>query len=120
MGNDTLVGGAGADHFVFDQAFGGGNLESIMDFSAGVDTIDLSLSVFSGFASAGLIQTNQFWASSTAIAAHAASDRIIYNTVSGALYYDEDGTGAKDVVQIATLKLSTSVALTYHDFVLIA
>ena len=80
----------------------------------------MSLSIYSGFGSLGAIQSTQFWASATATGAHAASDRLIYNTASGVLYYDADGTGAADAVQIATLKLASQTAVSYHDFLLIA
>jgi Ca2+-binding RTX toxin-like protein len=50
--------------------------------------------------------------------AHDATDRIIYNEKTGALYYDEDGKGAKTAIQIATLpkKLKTMSA---SDFFMI-
>jgi Ca2+-binding RTX toxin-like protein len=40
LGNDTLTGGAGADTFVFSEA-GPDNADTITDFVAGEDTIDL-------------------------------------------------------------------------------
>ena len=48
----------------------------------------------------------------------AGDDRFI--GLAGALNYDEDGTGVKDGVQIATLKLASAVGLSYHDFLMIA
>ncbi|MEY5098276.1 MAG: hypothetical protein RJA36_995 [Pseudomonadota bacterium] len=36
-------------------------------------------------------------------AAHDASDRLIYNTSTGALYYDADGQGGAAAVQVALI-----------------
>ena len=48
----------------------------------------------------GKLKKAMFW---TGKAAHDASDRIIYDKASGALYYDADGTGRSAQVKIATL-----------------
>ena len=42
---------------------------------------------------------------------------IIYNKKTGALFYDQDGTGAHEAIQIATL--SKNLKMTYHDFFVI-
>jgi Ca2+-binding RTX toxin-like protein len=63
-----------------------------------------------------LIQESQFWVTSFATSAHAASDRLIYNTGTGGLYYDADGTGGVDSVQIATIKAAYQPAVQYTDF----
>jgi Ca2+-binding RTX toxin-like protein len=47
-----------------------------------------------------------------------ADDRIIYDTTSGALYYDADGTGLIGKVQFATL-VSHPGGVTNADFVVI-
>lgn len=118
-GDDILRGGGGADHFVFDHGWSSSNLDTISDFTVGADCLDLSFTIFGGFASRGTIQSDQFWSSASATGAHAAADRLIYNTTSGALYYDEDGAGGVDAIQIATLKLATKSVLSDHDFMII-
>lgn len=59
---DTLTGGPGFDTFVFGEAFGGGSIESfgndtVTDFVAGVDTIDLytGVSVRSGLGTTSVV-----------------------------------------------------------------
>ena len=47
-------------------------------------------------------------------AAHDSTDRIIYDSNTGALSYDPDGTGSAAAVQFA--ELEPGLALTYRDF----
>jgi Ca2+-binding RTX toxin-like protein len=50
-------------------------------------------------------------------AAHDSSDRIIYNSVTGGLFYDADGDGSTAAVRIATL--SRELPLSFLDFLII-
>lgn len=114
-GNDTLSGGAGSDAFVFDtRPNKRTNVDTITDFSAADDTIWLSKSVFAKIAKKGALSSGAFWAGTKA---HDASDRIIYNKKTGALYYDDDGSGSHAMVQIA--KLAGKPALSHKDFFVI-
>lgn len=88
-GNDRLFGDAGADIFVFDTTPDGEtNCDRIVDFVSGVDRIVLDSAVFDGL---------------TPGTVAAGNDLIVYDTTSGALYYDPDGSGEIERVQIATL-----------------
>ncbi|MCA3284798.1 MAG: hypothetical protein ING16_18275 [Roseomonas sp.] len=51
-------------------------------------------------------------------AATTSAHRIIYNNVTGALFYDADGSGAGSVVQFATLAGVTGT-ITAAEFVII-
>lgn len=113
-GIDTLTGGGGQDKFVFDTALG--KVDKIVDFNVADDTIVLSKSIFAAAdLNLGTLDASQFF---TGVSAGDASDRFVYNSSTGALYYDADGIGGAAQQQIA--KLSTGLALTAADFLLIA
>ena len=121
-GNDTLTGGGGADQFVLTQALSStANRDVLADFVSGTDTIQLSLSVFGALGVApGDLASDQFWSGNGIRAAHDASDRIIYDTATGSLLYDADGSGSGAAVAIAVVGLATHPSLVYSDFQLIA
>lgn len=115
LGNDTLSGGAGKDFFVFDTKPSVSNIDTITDYKIGTDKIVLDHTVFKNLGTKyGTIKTGAFYAGE---AAHDASDRVIYNPATGALFYDPDGTGAKAAVQIAWLK--TDLHFNYKEFLMI-
>ncbi len=104
--NDSLTGGAGADRFAYDNTNQG--VDTITDFNtAQVDLIQISASGpgFSGSGlTAGLLPGTAFFSSATAGPGSGnAATRFIYNTTSGNLWFDQDGTGATASVQLATL-----------------
>ncbi len=117
-GADTMTGGGGADYFLFGSALGGGNIDRITDFSHADDTIRLNDSVFTGL-SVGTLAAGAFYKAAGAVAANDASDRIIYNTTTGALFFDRDGTGGTyAAVQFATLLLHPA-NVDSSDFVIV-
>jgi Ca2+-binding RTX toxin-like protein len=109
---NIFTGGAGADRFVFNTALGSSNVDQITDFSAGVDRVDLAQSVFTGLATGAL--ADAAFASNTTGLASDASDRILYETDTGRLYYDADGTGAGARVYFALI--TPALTLTSADF----
>ncbi|MDO5631980.1 MAG: G8 domain-containing protein [Paracoccus sp. (in: a-proteobacteria)] len=98
-GSDVLFGGAGADVFVMDTRLDG-SVDSIRDFAVNQDTIWLDQAIFTGLRGGAL--SVGFRANTTGVA-QTAADRIIYDTRSGRLYYDEDGSGSGARVHFATL-----------------
>ncbi|MBU4529738.1 MAG: hypothetical protein KUA43_08670 [Hoeflea sp.] len=111
-GNDRLVGGAGADTFVFNTALNAStNVDTIVDFSVGIDKIMLEDGIFTALTATGALAASAFHIGASA---NDANDRIIYNSGTGALFYDSDGTGGAAAIQFATL--STGLALTAGDF----
>jgi Ca2+-binding RTX toxin-like protein len=111
-GSDTMTGGSGSDSFVFDKTLGASNVDRITDYNVAADTIRIDNAVFSGL-SAGALAGSAFVRNSTGNAAD-ASDRIIYESDTGKLYFDRDGTGSAAKVHFATI--STGLSLTQADF----
>lgn len=117
-GNDVLTGGAGNDMFVFDSALSATtNKDSITDFAAANDKIGLSSTVFGALA--GGFTTDNFKSNATGLAED-VNDFIIYNTSSGALFYDANGSAAGVGVQFATLNPKPPGGLSFDNFAVIA
>jgi Ca2+-binding RTX toxin-like protein len=114
-GADTLTGGAGNDAFVFEGPTDG--IDTILDFSptggGNNDWIELDNAGFTAL-STGTLAAGAFHTGATAADEF---DRIIYDSSTGALYYDSDGTGVASQFQIA--KLNTGLTITNQDFVVI-
>lgn len=105
-GHDGLFGDGGQDSFLF-RHFGSDKLK---DFNPSDDTIVLDHARFSAI-EPGHLDESQF---EVGAAATDADDRILYDSASGKLYYDEDGTGPSGAVQFA--KLAAGLSLAAEDF----
>jgi Ca2+-binding RTX toxin-like protein len=113
-GNDTINGGAGLDVFRFDTAPAAtGNRDLIQGFSPVDDIIALENAVFSRLSTPGTLANDNFRASPEGTAAD-ANDFVLYDTDSGVLYYDADGSGPGVALHFATL--AGNPALTAADF----
>jgi Ca2+-binding RTX toxin-like protein len=130
-GSDTLTGGTGSDVFLFDTALNTPNPagayysplasgpDTITDFTVGTDEIQLSDEVFTALGAPGALAASQFVANTTGVAT-TATQRVIYNTASGALFYDADGSGAQHAgIQIALIGAISHAALTGADFLVV-
>lgn len=117
FGNDILTGGSGADSFVFDTvANASKNKDTITDFVSGIDHIKFSKVIFTGLgAIVGDLTSDQFWSGAGVTKAHDLDDRIIYNSTTGALYYDADGNGKGASVQVAIIGTSIHPILASTD-----
>ena len=112
-GVDTLTGDQNGDRFVFDTGTGAVARDTIVDFNhAEGDRIVLTQS---GFAevhqTGGVLNAEEFYAIAGG-KAHDADDRIIYNTTTGTIFYDADGSGTQAAVAIVTLKYLPVLAAT--------
>jgi Ca2+-binding RTX toxin-like protein len=111
-GNDFLIGGSGADVFRFTTTPAPWNVDTIKDFTPGVDEIHLSRAVF-GAIGPGTLSAAAF-AANAAGTAQTAGHRIIYETDTGSLWYDRDGTGGAAPVKFA--EIGAGLNLTAADF----
>lgn len=113
LGADTLTGGANNDTFRFNTALGAGNIDTITDYVIADDKIELENAIFLGLP-VGVLTSNAFTIGS---AANDVDDRIIYNSATGALLFDADGTGAGGAFQFATI--SAGLPMVASEFVII-
>lgn len=114
-GNDVLTGGAGKDTFVFDTAYGPGNVDTLTDFHAADDSLYLDNAVFTKLGAGSLSSPTQVNSSYFELREHATShnDYLLYNRATGVLSYDPDGSKSTPQVEIAHLE--PGAALTFHD-----
>ncbi|MBJ6127787.1 calcium-binding protein [Microvirga sp. BT325] len=119
LGKDQLSGGSGKDTFVFDtRPHKSRNVDKVLDFKSRDDSFHLDNKYFtklgSGTSNGKKLKKDMFTEGKKA---QDREDRIVYDKKTGSLYYDQDGTGSKAQVKIATL--SNKEKLAYHDFFVI-
>lgn len=111
-GNDTLTGGTGADRFDLNSALNAStNVDTIIDFVVVDDTVMLNRGIFSGISADGVLNAAAFCAGTTAAD---ATDRIVYDSATGNIFYDADGNGGD--LQVLIAKVGVNTALTNLDF----
>jgi Ca2+-binding RTX toxin-like protein len=115
-GNDYMAGGAGNDTFFFNTALGASNIDTITDYNVVQDTIRLENGIFTALVGTGTLTAAQFVKNASGTATD-ANDRIIYETDTGKLFYDSNGSAAGGQVQFA--KLAAGLALTASDFFIV-
>jgi Ca2+-binding RTX toxin-like protein len=115
-GADELAGGLGNDIFMFNTAIGGGNIDDITDFSVADDTIRLDNAIFASIAGTGVLTAAQFVANASGTALD-ADDHIIYETDTGWLIYDANGSTAGGRYLVATL--DAGLAITNAGFFIV-
>ncbi|MEG4805651.1 esterase-like activity of phytase family protein [Microcoleus sp. ARI1-B5] len=113
IGKDTLTGGGGADSFSYKSAKEGG--DTITDFNTN-NKIYLSATGFGGGLTAGVplnttAAATGVFVSGTAPVALGTSANVLYNTTTGVLSFDSDGTGLQAPIAIATLSAMHALML---------
>jgi Ca2+-binding RTX toxin-like protein len=114
LGSDVLKGGAGRDTFVFNTKPGSSNIDRITDFNPAEDTIRLENAVMTKLGSWGGLAASKLRVGTKALD---GDDHVVYNSQTGALYYDYDGSGSGAAAQIATL--STGLKMSAANFYII-
>lgn len=131
-GNDTLIGGNSDDLLIggkgFDLLTGGnssdrfylsdtrtGVFDTITDLKVGQDTILISQAEFGLSQALGTLDPGLFYLGSSAVN---QSDRFIYDSSTGKLFFDADGIGSAAQVQIGLL--SNKATLTSSNITVIA
>ncbi|MEH2259926.1 beta strand repeat-containing protein [Nostoc sp.] len=112
-GNDSLYGGSGTDTFAFNSFNEG--IDRLDDFNTTNELIRVSVAGFGSGLSAGSLQKNQFTIGSSATT---STQRFIYNDVTGALFFDRDGS-ASAFTQVQFGQLSSGLSLTKNNFVVV-
>jgi Ca2+-binding RTX toxin-like protein len=112
-GGDTLTGGAGNDVFRFDTKAKVGEADRIVGFTHNTDKIEVMHDAFLALPK-GALAADAFHAAAGATKAHDGSDRIIFDTTTGTLYYDADGHGGAAAIKLAVL--GAGVTLSAADF----
>jgi hypothetical protein len=112
LGQDKLVGGTGNDTFVFDTALSSSNVDVVDSFNPVDDTFQLENAVFTAL-STGRLAASEFVKNTTGLAKD-ANDHVIYETDTGWLNYDYNGSAAGGGVHFA--HLSPNLQLSSADF----
>lgn len=83
------------------------------DFETAFDQLLFDDAVFTAFAGQAAITAEMLRSGAGVTQAADADDHLIYDTRTGALYYDVDGSGRADAVQVAVFT-STLVLMANH------
>ncbi|SUA44037.1 Iron-regulated protein frpC [Neisseria zoodegmatis] len=92
-GSDTLTGGEGRDVFVFDTELDG-SVDTITDFKVGEDMIELKATIFDSLTTNTMAEWDQY---------------VKYDSNTGYLTYDKDGSGKGDAIHFATLNANLNI-----------
>lgn len=107
-GADTIDGGAGADGIVWDRTPVAGEADRIVGFDMGEgDRLLFSADLFDLDTGSTVLDAGQLALSSDAVT---AETRFIYDAKSGALYWDEDGSGSAEAIKIAEFDRDTELS----------
>ena len=99
LGADVLTGGKGSDTFYFGGA--GRDTDTIKDFTVGADKLVFLGSEYGNLAAG--TGAGRFASAKNNHDATQASAQFVYDTATGGLWFDPDGTGAQAAWQVVTL-----------------
>lgn len=111
-GHDILRGLSGKDTFAFASTLGAANVDAILDFNVTDDRFLLSDAVFKAL-TPGVLSADAFRANTTG-QAEDAGDRVVYETDTGNIYYDANGSASGGGILFA--RVTAGLSLTNADF----
>ena len=109
LGLDTLIGDEGADQFIISSNGDDVGSDIVQDFTSGEDLLVIDLASFGidvealGILSSGLVSADSFVFGAGAVALD-NNDHFIYDSAQGILYFDEDGSGDAEMIELARVK----------------
>ena len=111
----TFAGNASADTLVFNSLVGA---DTIGGYAVANDSINVSKAAFAGVTSAvGPLLATEFESGAGLVAAATAAGRFVYNTTTGALFYDADGSAGVAPVLVATFTGIPTLASTEFNMI---
>lgn len=99
LGSDTFSGSSGVEYIHFDTAIGNGDVDTLLLFNSSKDKIVLDHAIFDQI-DVGNLASSAFVKGTMALD---ANDRIIYDSATGSLYYDPDGSGSAHQILFAQI-----------------
>src|SRR5207248_2023335 len=96
------------------QVPGSGDTDLVIDFTSGSDELGFDTAAFPAIGQIGNLFAGdeRFYAAAGATSGHDSTDRIVYNTSTGQVFYDADGSGAGAAQLLVTLQGAPSLAAT--------
>lgn len=104
-GNDKLTGNAGNDAFIFQVSPIAANADSITDFNPAEDVIALKSAIFPTLP-VGVVDASRLV---IGLGATNPNHRVIYDSVTGRVFFDSDGSGASQAQLIVTIPVNLSI-----------
>jgi len=111
LGLDTLIGDEGADQFIISSNGDDVGSDIVQDFTSGEDLLVVDLASFGidiealGILSSGLVSADSFVFGAGAVALD-NNDHFIYDSAQGILYFDEDGSGDAEMIELARVQIN--------------
>ena len=109
VGNDTLTRGAGTDVFVFSTTLGVTNVDRIVGYDRFTDQIEIENTVFTNMIDTNSVLADAAYTFNLTGTATKGAHRIIYETDTGFLWFDQDGLGGVAAKHFATVAIGTAL-----------
>ncbi len=104
-GNDRLTGNGDPDGFLFRVAPTAANADVITDFNPSQDVIGLSAAIYKGLPT-GVLDASRL---RIGPAATTSGHRVIYDSVTGRVFFDGDGSGVTQAQLICTIPVNLDI-----------